>query len=226
LSLDLYGEIEPYLGFEEQKERLYSIFLSKILKSGAKSVLDIGCGSGEMVIKLKNSSIEAVGIDLSKEMVRRAKERGAKAQVLDICSVADRYEAAIAVFDVLNYIDPASLKNFLCCVDNVLKQGGIFICDINTLYGFEEVAQGSLIIDREDRFVSLDAVFEEGRLETKIDLFTKRGDMYERSGSKIVQYYHDIDSLKSCPGLRLKEVDFVSLFGELSDKAILTFEKV
>ncbi len=227
MSLDLYAKIEPYLGFEKEVNELHDIFLEKLLNLEAKKVLDIGCGSGDFLVKAKKAGIEIEGIDLSFNMVQNALKKGVKAYRKDLCEVDGKYDAAVAIFDVLNYLNFENLKKFLCCVDNVLIKNGHFICDINTLYGFEEIAQGVVAIERDGVFISLDAEFEDKELKTKIVLFEEEDKgCYRKSRGEIVQYYHDIDSLKSCKSLKLKDVDFIALFSDISDKAILTYEKV
>ncbi|WP_187648164.1 class I SAM-dependent DNA methyltransferase [Nitrosophilus labii] len=227
MSLDLYAKIEPYLGFEKEVGELHDIFLEKLLNLGAKKVLDIGCGSGDFLVKAKKAGIEIEGIDLSFNMVQNALKKGVNAYHKDLCEVDDKYDAAVAIFDVLNYLNSENFKKFLCCVDNVLVKNGHFICDINTLYGFEEIAQGVVAIDKDNTFISIEAEFENKELRTKIVMFEK-GDngCYKKSRGEIVQYYHDIDSLKSCKGLKLTDMDFIALFSDISDKVILTYEKV
>jgi len=227
LSLDLYAKVEPYLGFEKEIKKLHDIFLEKLINLNVKKVLDIGCGSGDFLVKAKKAGLDAEGIDLSKKMVEKALQKGVNAKHLDLCEVEKKYDAAVAIFDVLNYLDKENLKRFLFCVDNVLNSGGYFICDINTLYGFEEIAQGVIAIDKEEIFISLEAEFEDDKLKTKIVCFDKvSNECFKKEAGEIIQYYHDIDSLKVCDNLQLIDVEFVALFSDISDKAILIYKKV
>ena len=226
MSLNLYAKIEPYLGFKKEQEELHNLFLEKLLNLGVKKVLDIGCGSGDFLLKAQKSGLEIEGIDLSAKMVQRAIQKGVKAFCIDLCGFNKKVEAAVAIFDVLNYLNKKELKKFLSCVDNVLVKNGFFVCDINTLYGFTDVAQGSMIVDKKDRFIALDAEFEDEILETKITLFEKENSgCHTKESGVIKQYYHDIEELKLFKNLKLIDIDFISLFSDLSDKAILTFKK-
>lgn len=225
MGLDLYAKIEPYLGFEKEVAELYDIFLEKLSNFNVKKVLDIGCGSGDFILKAKEAGFDIKGIDLSKEMVKRALEKGANAEAIDLCEIDEKYEACVAIFDVLNYLNKDELKRFLKCVDNVLAKGGYFICDINTLYGFEEIAQGTIAIDKKDKFIVMDAEFENEQLITKITYFEKENSCYKKFSGVIKQYYHDIESLKKSNHLKLIDIDFVALFSDISDKAILVYKK-
>ena len=224
MGLELYAQIEPLLGFEEQKERLYDIFLEKLRLLGVKSFLDVGCGSGTFMQKAKSLGLQCEGIDLSRQMIERAREKGLHAEYRDICEVQKEYEAITAVFDVINYMDKEELIRFFECIKRALKRGGYFLCDINTQYGFEEVAPGAMIVDKGDLFVAIEAEYEEGRLVTDITAFSRQDECFTKKKDTIVQYYHDIEFLKSL-GLRLVDIDFVSLYGEEIDKALLTFQK-
>ncbi len=225
MGLDLYAKIEPLLGFEEEKRRLYEAFLHKLGELGVRRILDIGCGSGAFLQMAQDAGFEAEGVDVSEVMVARAKDAGLKAYYADICDLTGTYEAATAIFDVINYMDSQELARFFGCVKRLLKDSGYFLCDMNTLYGFEEIAQGALIIDEEERFVAIDAEFADNRLATKICLFERQDECYQKESDEIVQYYHDIQDLKKL-GLKLVDLDFLSLFGEEADKVIMTFKKV
>ncbi len=224
MGLELYGRIEPLLGFEEQRERLYDIFLEKLRFLGVKSFLDVGCGSGDFMQKAQRLGMECEGVDLSQQMVDRARSKGLRANRQDLCQVQKEYEAITAVFDVINYMDKEELERFFGCVKKALKSGGYFLCDINTFYGFEEVAPGAMIVDKEETFVAIEAEYEEGRLVTQITAFFAQNGCFTKKRDKIVQYYHEIDFLKNL-GLRLVDIDFVSLYGDEVDKALLTFQK-
>ncbi len=224
MGLDLYAKIEPLLGFEEQKRRLHELFLKKVQALGIKRLLDIGCGSGAFLRMAKEAGIDAVGIDLSSAMVDKARSQGLDCRCVDLCQLKGRYEGAVAIFDVLNYIEPDKIQAFLQCVADVLEDGGFFLADINTLYGFEEVAQGSIWIDANDRFAALEAEFEDNKLLTKMVYFQEENGCFRKESGVIVQYYHDVTLLKQA-GLSIIDIDFVELFGDRPDKALLTFQK-
>ena len=226
MSLDLYAKIEPFLGFKEEVEELYNLFLEKLLNLGVKKVLDIGCGSGDFLLKAQKAGLDIEGIDLSSEMVKRALKKGAKASCKDLCDLDKKFDAAVAIFDVVNYLNKDELKRFLCCVDNVLVKNGYFICDINTLHGFKDVAQGCVVIDKDEVFIALDAEFNNNILKTDLTLFEKRSPAcYKKESGSIKQYYHHMDILKDCKNLQLIDIDFVTLFSDEPDKAMLIYKK-
>lgn len=228
MGLELYAKIEPLLGFEDSIEALYDFYIELLKSWGPESLIDIGCGSGAFLKRLsENMELRRVyGVDLSKIMVERAKGLGIDAEVKDLCDVKETFDAATAVFDVLNYLDFEALEQFMECVQKVLKPGGIFIADINTLFGFEEVAQGSLTREDEKRFVSLDSLFEDGKLITNLNLFEKEHDeCYKRSKDRIVQYYHETEKLSKIGGLTLVQSYPIEMYADVADKEVLIFKR-
>ena len=139
--------------------------------------------------------------------------------------IEQKYDALLAVADVLNYLDKSDLEKFLKDVESHLFDDGIFICDINTLFGFSEVTAGSLSIDEDDTFISIDSEFEDEKLYTTITMFTKDGKNYTKEQEDILQYYHTIKDIENLSSLKLVSVDEVALFSKESDKSLLVFRK-
>lgn len=222
-NLDLYAKIEPYIGFYDEYDKLYDEYLKILKEYDVLSILDVGCGNGNMLKKLQDRGYRAEGIDLSQEMVSISQKKGVKASCKDIADVEGRYDAVIAVADVLNYIPKEFLKDFLKKVQERLKKGGVFLCDINTKFGFSEVADGVMVKDEDDIFLSIDALFDGETLDTHITLFEKKGELYRRSDAYIEQYYHDIDDIVNSTAMKFEDSRGISMFSDSSDKLLLGF---
>ena len=229
MGLELYGKIEDLLGFEEEITSLYDFYIEVLRSWRPESLIDIGCGGGKFLLKARDELLlkRAYGIDLSETMVRKAREAGVEADAVDLCDIREQFDAATAVFDVLNYLDSAALGKFLGCVRDVLAPGGIFLGDINTRFGFEEIAPGSLIRSDGDRCLALESQFVDGRLETTIDYFEKSGERcYTRERDTVVQYDHDVESIAmACEGLELIQTFPLSMYADEADKEVLLFKK-
>jgi SAM-dependent methyltransferase len=229
VGLELYARIEPLLGFEREVERLYALYAEILESWEVDSLVDIGCGNGKFLKKLETELkiSRLYGVDLSEGMVARARALGVACDAKDICDVRERFDAATAVFDVLNYLPPGSVGGFLDCVAERLHEGGVFLADVNTLFGFEEVAPGTLVRHFDDRFLAVDATFESGRLTTAIDYFEKEGECYRRESDRVVQYWHDPAVLaEACEKLDLVQSYPVAMYGDEPDKEILLFKKL
>ncbi len=228
-ALDLYAKVEDLLGVKEAAPALYAHYFLFLNSIHFDSILDVGCGSGDFLLQAKRTFApqKLLGIDLSPVMVAESIEKGIAAKAIDLCRVDDTFDVITAVFDMLNYLDKPQLKRLLLCVEAQLKPGGYFLCDINTLYGFEEVAVGSFIVDDEERFLTIDSDFEDGIYASEFTLFEKgTNSCYQKSQEIIEQYYYAIEMIEaSLDGMKLVVVDDISLYGDGVDKNFLVFQK-
>jgi len=226
-SLDLYAKVEDLLGVKEAAPSLYAHYLLFLNSQDFTSLLDVGCGSGDFLRQMQSALdiAKVKGIDLSPLMVTQTLEQGYDAECIDLCDLSGSYDVITAVFDMLNYLNKEQLKHFLLCVKDHLNKGGVFLCDINTLYGFENVAVGSFIVDDEERFLTVDSDFEKGEYISEFTLFEKEGTSFRKSQETIRQYYHTVDDIVKLSGLELIVNDEVNLYGlETSDKRFLVFK--
>lgn len=228
-SLDLYAKVEDLLGVKEAAPSLYAHYLLFLNTVDFESLLDVGCGSGDFLRQMQGAlEIPQVkGIDLSPLMVSRTAEQGFDAECIDLCDLKGRYDVITAVFDMLNYLNKKELERFLDCVKAHLQDGGVFLCDINTLYGFENVAVGAYIVDDNERFLTIDSDFEEGEYRSEFTLFEKEGSRFKKSQETIRQYYHTVEEIEKLSGMELVQSDDVNLYGfDEADKRFLVLRKV
>ena len=189
-GLNLYAQIEQYLEFTEEVKALHRTFKEIVEELSPKSLIDIGCGQGAFLEDINSLNINTFGIDLSSSQVEFCKQKNINAKCIDLCEVNEKFDCATAIFDVINYIPKKDIRSFFECSSKVLNKDGYLVFDINTLYGFEDVAQGSLNIDIDDKFIAIDALYEDTTLETTITVFNKENDLYTKDSGTITQYYH------------------------------------
>jgi cyclopropane fatty-acyl-phospholipid synthase-like methyltransferase len=226
-NLDFYAKIEPLLGFYEAYEELYECYLDRIHED--KKLLDVGCGNGRFLKHFTNRGGHGIGIDLSPQMVKRAGELGVEVYNLPLHELEGKFETIVAIADVLNYMDKAALERFFNDIVEHLEENGSFICDINTLYGFEEIAGGQYFYDDGEQFFAIEGIYEEGVLTTNMTLFERVGHLYTKESHTIGQHYHtvaDILQIAAKHHLALIDVVDIALFGEESDKVVLEFHYV
>jgi SAM-dependent methyltransferase len=215
-ALDLYARAEDLLGVREAAPKLYAHYLLALQETEFGSLLDVGCGRGEFVSQIREAfpGADFHGIDLSPEMVRMARERGVNADRSDLCGLNGSYDVITCVFDMLNYLSPDGLGDFMLCLRERLRPGGTLLCDINTLYGFEEVAVGAFQASDGNRFVAVEGDFSEGVYRSDFTLFERDGECWKRSDGRIFQYYHAPGDIASASGLELAGKIPVRLYSE------------
>ena len=224
-NLDLYAKAEHLLGIEEATEALYDLYRSELDDYEIKTLLDVGCGRGGFMRRMESDGVTCKGIDQSALMVQECQEIGLDAELVTIQEISGTYDAIVSIFDVLNFMNEQELTIFLDGVAEKLNDDGIFIADINTLYGFRDVAEGTMSNEEENEFLVVDAVFENNELHTKFTLFEKQDDgKYIRHQDTIVQYFHKIKFFQNHPALKLVDKQTFSLY-DTEDKTLLIFKK-
>lgn len=225
-SLDLYAKIEPLIGFYDEYEELYSSYLNILSSLHVKSILDIGCGNGKLLKLLEDNGYEAFGIERSQEMVHMAQKLGVKAEIKELSSLKEAsFECALAVGDVLNYIPDSELDTFFSEVASVVRKDGYFLADINTVTGFE-VADGVMVKDFEDKFLSVEASYEDAILTTNITLFEKLNDHYQKHSGQVLQYFHSEERFKNLAQFELVSSSAISMFSDEDEKLLMLFRVI
>lgn len=229
-NLDLYAKAEHLLGIEEATEALYDLYRSELDEYKIKTLLDVGCGRGGFMERMISDGVVCKGVDLSSVMIDECRAKGLDAECIEIAEEGGKYDAVVAIFDVLNFLDHDELLKFLDGVAARLNDDGVFIADINTLYGFRDVAEGTMSSENEQEFLVVDAVFEDEKLYTKFTLFKKENEekeknsIYTKYQDTIVQYFHKIRAFEKLSSLKLVEKQTFSLY-DTKDKTLLIFKK-
>jgi SAM-dependent methyltransferase len=224
--LNLYAKIEPLIGFYQDYERLYDKYLQIITSLNPKNILDFGCGNGRLLEKLKERGFDAMGIDLSSDMVKKARLKGVRAYQKNIKELEGEFELIVAAADVLNYFNQEELSEVLHEISSKLAPKGYFLADINTLHGFTNVADGLLVKDNTDCFLAVEANFENKKLTTNFTLFEKNGEYYKKEQAVIEQYFYSLEHFKKLNFLHFKKAVPIYMFDEkTSDKSLMIFQK-
>ena len=110
--------------------------------------LDLGCGTGNMTIRMAQSGIDMIGIDISEQMLSEAVQKSEKEGLKILYLLQDMREfelygtvdIIISLCDSINYVtEPDDLLTVFKLVNNYLDPKGIFIFDVNTEYKFKEL---------------------------------------------------------------------------------------
>lgn len=145
--LDVGGEREPELLWLKATlhEDIADLILDFAPKKGA--VLDVGCGSGDLILSLKEKGIACIGLEPSEAAAQIAHGRGVQA----LCSTLGEWVAqtenhnlyrAITLVNVLEHVpDPiATLENIM----TMLRPGGVLVFRVpNDFTELQEIAQGN-----------------------------------------------------------------------------------
>jgi SAM-dependent methyltransferase len=109
--------VEPYVGLLE----------------GCGPVLDIGCGRGELLERLKEAGIEASGVDSDAGMAERARAAGLDVTVGDGIAHLESLEpgslGAITAIHVIEHLPADALVRLFRLARERLRPGGLLVCE-------------------------------------------------------------------------------------------------
>ncbi|MDR4925508.1 MULTISPECIES: class I SAM-dependent methyltransferase [Peribacillus] len=115
---------------------------------GGRKVLDLACGTGEMTVELAQHGFEVTGVDLSDEMLLVANEKAVKLglsiplfqQNMAELEGLGQFDCVTIFCDSLNYLrDEEDIIKTFSRVHEHLKDGGLFLFDVHSIYKMEEI---------------------------------------------------------------------------------------
>lgn len=174
-----------------------------------KKLLDICCGDGRFAIAMARKGIDVTGVDASPHMLKYARQRARKARVrvhlavqkMQYLNTQTRFDLVTCWFDSINYLlTKSDLDKTFRNINRVLNNGGIFIFDINTIYGLSVNWQDNspCVIQDTDRLFEVHVcppIFKRNIAILKIVGFKKHG-----------RYWRRIEEIHRERGYRLKEI--------------------
>ena len=179
----------------------YIQFINKHVKK-YQTVLELGCGTGEIAIRLAHLGKNVCATDISKDMLEVAKYKCIDFKVdvmlsrVDMCDfvVDTKLDLILCLCDSLNYVtNLKDVKNVFQNTYDALKKDGTFIFDVFYFHWHvDHLEKGSVkhsveIIDK----VNQERVYEE-HLQKTFDIEIYR-DLLEKVGFKEIEVYSDFN---------------------------------
>ena len=165
-----YDEIMAVVPYNEWIDYLMDIL--DLLEYQPETILDLGCGTGNIAIPLSRNGYNVVGIDGSKEMVdladRKAdyEELSVNFQVGDFRSfeLEQKVDLIISLYDSLNYLlTEGDLYLAFKQAYRALKEDGYFIFDMNTISRLLSIEEGNKLVERDEFYCFWrDEIIDEG----------------------------------------------------------------
>ena len=188
----IYGEFAKF--FNRYASRYdYSMWfdylkqVSGISDFNAKKVLELGCGTGEILTKFASEGAEVYGIEQSDEMLSYADEKFFSknlSAVLLKCDMSDffsekKFDFIFSMGDSVNYLNRAEIKKMMKNTAAMLSDGACFAFDIigpkaegKTRLTEEIYAEGShAVLRREfsaDMLITYAEIYEDGKIISEI----------------------------------------------------------
>lgn len=170
-------------------------------------VLDLGCGTGSLTVRLQEQGYDMIGVDYSTEMLEIAREKSEGRDILYLEQDMREFElygtvrAVLCVCDSINYIlEPEEVVQVFSLVDNYLDPNGLFLFDFNTDYKYANLIGDQVIAEDRDEmsFIWDNYYDEESRInEYALSIFVQeRGDLYRKYEEFHYQKGYTLEEMK------------------------------
>lgn len=183
-------------------------------------VADLGCGTGELTLRLAGRGYDMIGVDVSPEMLSILREKAWELRrdgVLLLCqdiAALDLYgtvRAAVSTFDTLNHIGPLPrLRQAVCRAALFIEPGGVFVFDVNTPYKHEVLLADQVYeIEADDAYCVWRNRYDAAAGCTHISVEISYPDLEERDVERFDEYFYtlrEITDICAGAGLRMEQV--------------------
>lgn len=174
---------------------------------------DLGCGTGELTLRLAAAGYDMIAIDSSPDMLsclsEKLLEKEMRNEVLLLCQpleLLDLYgtiNAAVSTFDTLNHIQPKDVEEVLRRVSLFMEPGGVFIFDMNTLYKHTQVLASNTFWSetqkgtKNTQKITCEWENSLNNTDNSIDIFMSVSqDGEELFSDSFTEYYHPINNVQ------------------------------
>ena len=132
---------EKYDLFNTENSKVINKTIEKVLKKyRAKSILDMTCGTGSQVFWLAKLGYDVIGSDINSKMLKIAKDK-AQEEKVDIRFIkgdmrtlkVGKFDSVITIFNAVGHLTKSDFEKAMRNIHRNLKDGGIYIFDINNL---------------------------------------------------------------------------------------------
>lgn len=225
---DMFMENIPY---DTVADYLHRILRQYGIASGL--LLELGCGTGEMTLRMAAAGYDMIGIDASEDMLAEARgkqEQACASSILYLLQDMREFElygtvaAVYAVTDTMNYItERDDFVKVLRLVNNYLDPQGIFMFDMKTRYFFEEVlAERTFAEQREDAALIWENTFDEESAvnEYAVTMYKREaaGGLYRREEEFHYQRAYTLAEIRQM--LAEAGMQFVQAYAAYTDEAL------
>lgn len=199
-----YDELTENVDYKVRSDYI-SDFFNKLGLSENASLLDLACGTGTMSLLFKEKGYRVIGIDLSSEMLSIADNKAEGTipfirSEMQNFSLPEPVDACVCCLDSVNHLNSLhDVEMTFECVYNSLKENGIFIFDVNTVYKHRNIlADNSFVFDEENYFLSWDnEQIDAYSIKIMLDFFVYNGKNYDRYSEEFIETAFETEALSA-----------------------------
>lgn len=224
VSVNTYGnfaDIYDGFGSEEFCLSMTTHILENLekyrLPAGAE-IVDVACGTGVITTELAKNGYQMIGLDLSQDMLKHAKDRAESAGLpirfvradMRTFQLQQKTPCVISTHDSLDHLfEDDELDLAFQQISNAIRPQGLFLFDMNCWEGIRHLDGRTVFVETDDRSGAYHLIAEDRTLETNIVGFIKVEDnLYERFDETLFQRCYsneEIEERLEAFGLELLE---------------------
>lgn len=217
---EIYDDLTENVNYKVRSDYISDFFNKYSIPQNA-SVLDLACGTGSITEELLKKGYSPIGIDLSNEMLTVADSKlSGKIQLINAdmrdFKLVNPVDAAVSLLDSINHLESEDdLNECFECVYNSLKNNGLFIFDVNTVYKHNYIlGNNTFVFDEENYFLSWDnELLKNNKIRIMLDIFMFNGESYDRFSEEFIETAYEADTLKR---LLTPYFDVLGVYDELT----------
>lgn len=209
MSYDVFSGFYDRLtdNVEYEKRADYFCRLLSLCDIQGGILLDLGCGTGSMSVKMAEKGFDVIGVDSSVGMLgvaqQKAYETGRQIlllnqpmQDIDLYGTVD---CAICVLDGINHLnDSDEVRQTFEKVSLFMNKGGAFAFDVNTIYKHKNVlADNAFIYDFDDLFCAWQNNYNsaDNSVDIMLDFFEEEDGVYYRSSENFSEQAYELSDI-------------------------------
>jgi len=213
----IYDQLMRDINYKEWFDYIQKLMRKYDIKP--EKVLEMACGTGNLTEHLCRSGYDVTCFDLSEDMLSIAYDKLSSYKNLLILKqnmvdfqINNNYDAVISICDSINYItEPGDLLKVFNNVYSHLKEGGIFIFDINSYYKLSNIiGNNTFVEENDDVFYVWENCFneEDNLCEFYLNFFIKEKELYRRSEEvHIERAYREEEIISALKEAKFKNIE-------------------
>lgn len=216
-----YDALMENAEYDKRSEYYHKLLCDNGIKDGI--LLDVGCGTGSMSLRMSGYGYEVIGVDPGIGMLMQARQKTAGTDILllnqsmETLDLFGTIDCAISTLDCINHIDSKeNVQKGFEKVSLFMNPGGIFAFDVNTIYKHRnELGDNAFVIENENVFCTWqNSLNEDDSVEITLDFFEEEDGVYYRESESFTEKAYELNDISDM--LEKAGFEVINIYDDMS----------